>query len=238
MNQAELRDLLLSMAAEASVAYDRALFDRNSKFNEVSLTGKRLDELKEQSRDALFSPRNNLSSYDTRLSLEQEYEKLKLELAELDSICDSRLNRKEELLEGVELFDSILEEREEYLSMNKDVVSSSSNYQSGSANQSVSDLHSLSEDQSGSNVQSTINLQFGSNVQSGLNIQSGLDTQSSSDAQSDFDDVSNTPAPDTEELKKVISYLAHQCGEIADHTILDPYRARNELRGICVKWGD
>ncbi len=214
MNQAELRDLLLSMAAEASVAYDRALFDRNSKFNEVSLTGKRLDELKEQSRDAMFSPRNNLSSYDTRLSLEQEYEKLKLELAELDSICDSRLNRKEELLEGVELFDSILEEREEYLSMNKDVVSSSSNYQSGSADQSVSDLHSLSEDQSGSNVQSAIN------------------------AQSDFDDVSYTPAPDTEELKKVISYLAHQCGEIANHTILDPYRARNELRGICVKWGE
>ena len=214
MNQAELRDLLLSMAAEASVAYDRALFDRNSKFDEVSLTGKRLDELKEQSWDAMFSPRNNLSSYDTRLSLEQEYEKLKLELAELDSICDSRLNRKEELLEGVELFDSILEEREEYLSMNKDVVSSSSNYQSGSSNQSVSNLHSLSEDQSGSNVQSAIN------------------------AQSDFDDVSNTPAPDTEELKKVISYLAHQCGEIADHTILDPYRARNELRGICVKWGE
>ena len=46
MNQSEFRDLLLSIAAEASVSYDKALFERNSKFNEVALLSKKLDELK------------------------------------------------------------------------------------------------------------------------------------------------------------------------------------------------
>ena len=205
MNQSEFRDLLLSIAAEASVSYDKALFERNSKFNEVALLSKKLDELKEQSKDSIFSPRSNLSSYDTRLSLEQELEKGKLELAKLDSICDSCLNRKEELLEGVELLDSILEEREEYLS-------------GKSANEKTSDDET--------------------NVS---------DSESDSDSKTENDNPSiNQPEnyesdniePTTEELKKVISYLAHQCGEISNHTILDPYRARNELRGICVKWSE
>ena len=212
MNQNELRDLLLSMAAEASVAYDKALFDRNSKFNELSLMGKRLDELKEQSRDAVFSPRNNLSSYDTRLTLEQEYEKLKLELAELDSICDSRLNRKEELLEGVELLDSILEEREEYLS------------------KSVSE----SEEKDGDVESSDVVDEEKEDVDSS----SAEELSSGEDSSDEEEDDVVTMDPDKEELKKVISYLAHQCGEIADHTVLDPYRARNELRGICVKWSE
>jgi hypothetical protein len=211
MNQNELRDLLLSMAAEASVAYDKALFDRNSKFNELSLMGKRLDELKEQSRDAVFSPRNNLSSYDTRLTLEQEYEKLKLELAELDSICDSRLNRKEELLEGVELLDSILEEREEYLSK------------------------SVSESEEKDDIDEADNDEV---CKEDIDSSSAEEQSSGEDSSDEEEDDVVTMDPDKEELKKVISYLAHQCGEIADHTVLDPYRARNELRGICVKWSD
>lgn len=211
MNQNELRDLLLSMAAEASVAYDKALFDRNSKFNELSLMGKRLDELKEQSRDAVFSPRNNLSSYDTRLTLEQEYEKLKLELAELDSICDSRLNRKEELLEGVELLDSILEEREEYLSK------------------------SVSESEEKDDIDEADNDEV---CKEDIDSSSAEEQSSGEDSSDEEEDDVVTMDPDKEELKKVISYLAHQCGEIADHTVLDPYRARNELRGICVKWSE
>ena len=211
MNQNELRDLLLSMAAEASVAYDKALFDRNSKFNEVALLGKRLDELKEQSRDAVFSPRNNLSSYDTRLSLEQEHEKMKLELAKLDAVCDSCLNRKEELLEGVELLDSILEEREEYLA------------------DSLKESKDMTPDDEAGNKDAT-------SGNPDRNSLASSNTESDIETEDEEDDAPRDP--DKEELKKVISYLAHQCGEISDHVILDPYRARNELRGICVKWSE
>ena len=210
MNQNELRDLLLSMAAEASVAYDKALFDRNSKFNELALLGKRLDELKEQSKDAVFSPRNNLSSYDTRLSLEQEHEKIKLELAKLDAVCDSCLNRKEELLEGVELFDSILEEREEYLSK----LSNDSLVKSVDEEKASCDDRNRNDNSTDSSKEDDLQVDHESNEEEAVRD------------------------PDKEELKKVISYLAHQCGEISDHTVLDPYRARNELRGICVKWGE
>ena len=37
---------------------------------------------------------------------------------------------------------------------------------------------------------------------------------------------------------EALSYVAHQCGEISDFTIQDPYRARNELRSIANKWGN
>ena len=44
-------------------------------------------------------------------------------------------------------------------------------------------------------------------------------------------------APDVNQVLETLSQVAYQCGEIANYTIQDPYRARNELRGISVKYG-
>jgi len=45
-------------------------------------------------------------------------------------------------------------------------------------------------------------------------------------------------APDVKQVLDALSLVAYQCGEIANYTIQDPYRARNELRAISVKYGN
>ena len=72
-----------------------------------------MEQLKAENEDSFFSPRNKLSAYDEKITLEQDYKREKLELSRLDGLLDTMLNRKEELLEGVELLDSIIEERDE-----------------------------------------------------------------------------------------------------------------------------
>ena len=70
MEQKELRELLLSLAAEAAAEYENALIDRNAKFEEIQMLSKKMEELKVDDTDSVFSPRNSLSTYDAKLSLE------------------------------------------------------------------------------------------------------------------------------------------------------------------------
>ena len=221
MDQNGLKDLLLTLAAQASGEYEKVLIDRNNKFDEIQLISQKMEELKEENKDSVFSPRSKLSAYDAIVTLEKQEAKEKQELSKLDAQLDILLNQKEELLSGVELLDSILEEREELLDKIQILEKT--------------DLQKTDNDQ-------TDNL----NHKEGLSSDSQEDIQMdlSAPAQNSFD---YTPANDVEECEQlpevkqvleVLSTIANQCGEIANYTIQDPYRARNELRAISVKWGD
>ena len=228
MNQNELRDLLLSLAAEASIQYEKVLFDRNAKFDEITLITRKLEDLKEENKDSVFSPRSNLSSYDARVNLEKQCEKEKEELSKLDCKCDSFLNRKEELLEAVELLDSIIEEREQYYeelqTLKQKELNGSSEKESKvpDASGNNSSVEEMTEKNSTENVSKK------EEVSDERKISEAYTTQ----------DVEEENKPSVKELMDALSFVAYQCGEIADYTIRDPYRARNELRSICVKWGN
>ena len=218
MNQNELRDLLLSLAAEASIQYEKVLFDRNAKFDEITLITRKLDDLKEENKDSVFSPRSNLSAYDARVNLEKQCEKEKEELSKLDCKCDSFLNRKEELLEAVELLDSIIEEREQYYQELQSLK-----------NNELSDTSNAVEKTESSEG-------FSNPVEKKENADSGLEENAKSETPDDLENEKITPS--VKQLMEALSFVAYQCGEIADYTVRDPYRARNELRSICVKWGN
>ena len=210
MDQNGLKDLLLSMAAEISAEYEKNLIDRNAKFEEITLLNRKVEELKAKSEDTVFSPRSKLSAYDSKLSFEQQIARENLELAKLDSVLDTLLNRKEELLEGVELLDSILEEREDYYEKLQDITSKNNT----PAENSDKELENSKED-----------------VNEDTFIPSQNDASKEEAEEDGF-------TPGAKELMEALSYVAHQCGEIADFTIQDPYRARNELRSIANKWGN
>ena len=219
MDQAELRDLLLTLAAQAGAEYEKVLIDRNSKFEEITLISHRLEALKIESEDSVFSPRNKLSSYDAKITLEDEYKKEKLELARLDNLLDSMLNRKEELIEGVELLDSILEERDELTKKVSEFEEKEIEFVS-SENESESDVEFSDEKN---------------------NIPKSDDkyiVENKSDFIEEDDDVEDLFVPDVKQVMDALSQVAYQCGEIANYTIQDPYRARNELRAISVKYGN
>ena len=221
MNQNELRDLLLSLAAEASIQYEKVLFDRNTKFDEIKLITRKLDDMKEENKDSVFSPRSNLSAYDARVSLEKQCEKEKEELSRLDCQCDSFLNRKEELLEAVELLDSIIEEREQYYEELQTIKQK--------------DLEGNTEEK-----KETESETGKTSSENALEFSKETSGESDSEKVSGDDSENNevTVEPTAKQLKDALSFVAYQCGEIADYTIRDPYRARNELRSICVKWGN
>ena len=210
MDQNGLKDLLLSMAAEISAEYEKNLIDRNAKFEEITLLNRKVEELKAKSEDTVFSPRSKLSAYDSKLSFEQQIARENLELAKLDSVLDTLLNRKEELLEGVELLDSILEEREDYYEKLQDITSKNNI----PADTSDVELENSKED-----------------VNEDTFIPSQNDASKEEAEEDGF-------TPGAKELMEALSYVAHQCGEISDFTIQDPYRARNELRSIANKWGN
>lgn len=210
MDQNGLKDLLLSMAAEISAEYEKNLIDRNAKFEEITLLNRKVEELKAKSEDTVFSPRSKLSAYDSKLSFEQQIARENLELAKLDSVLDTLLNRKEELLEGVELLDSILEEREDYYEKLQDITSKNNT----PADISDEELENSKED-----------------VNEDTFIPSQNDASKEEAEEDGF-------TPGAKELMEALSYVAHQCGEISDFTIQDPYRARNELRSIANKWGN
>jgi len=210
MDQNGLKDLLLSMAAEISAEYEKNLIDRNAKFEEITLLNRKVEELKAKSEDTVFSPRSKLSAYDSKLSFEQQIARENLELAKLDSVLDTLLNRKEELLEGVELLDSILEEREDYYEKLQDITSKNNT----PAENSDKELENSKED-----------------VNEDTFIPSQNDASKEEAEEDGF-------TPGAKELMEALSYVAHQCGEISDFTIQDPYRARNELRSIANKWGN
>lgn len=203
MDQNGLKDLLLSLAAEISAEYEKKMVDRNVKFDEITLLNRKVDELKAKDDDTVFSPRNKLTAYDSKLSFEQQIAKENVELAKLDADLDALLNRKEELLEGVELLDSILEEREEYYEKLKDL-----------SEEKTSAKEEPEEEKEEETVAS--------------------DERSVEPVEEDVPDFT----PGAKELMEALSYVAHQCGEISDFTIQDPYRARNELRSIANKWGN
>ena len=210
MDQNGLKDLLLSMAAEISAEYEKNLIDRNAKFEEITLLNRKVEELKAKSEDTVFSPRSKLSAYDSKLSFEQQIARENLELAKLDSVLDTLLNRKEELLEGVELLDSILEEREDYYEKLQDITFKNNT----PAETSDEKLENSKED-----------------VNEDTFIPSQNDASKEEAKEDGF-------IPGAKELMEALSYVAHQCGEISDFTIQDPYRARNELRSIANKWGN
>jgi len=210
MDQNGLKDLLLSMAAEISAEYEKNLIDRNAKFEEITLLNRKVEELKAKSEDTVFSPRSKLSAYDSKLSFEQQIARENLELSKLDSVLDTLLNRKEELLEGVELLDSILEEREDYYEKLQDITSKNNT----PAETSDKELEYSKED-----------------VNEDTFIPSQNDASKEEAEEDGF-------TPGAKELMEALSYVAHQCGEISDFTIQDPYRARNELRSIANKWGN
>jgi len=210
MDQNGLKDLLLSMAAEISAEYEKNLIDRNAKFEEITLLNRKVEELKAKSEDTVFSPRSKLSAYDSKLSFEQQIARENLELAKLDSVLDTLLNRKEELLEGVELLDSILEEREDYYEKLQDITSKNNI----PAETSDEELENSKED---------------------VNEDTFIPSQNDSSKEEAEEDGFT---PGAKELMEALSYVAHQCGEISDFTIQDPYRARNELRSIANKWGN
>ncbi len=209
MDQHELRDLLLTLAAQAGADYEKVLIDRNSKFEAITLISHKMDELKAENDEAVFSPRNKLSAYDAKITLEQEYEREKLELSRLDDLLDTMLNRKEELLDGVELLDSILEERDELQSKVK-------SFEVEQISQESSEKESEEE-------------------KDGLSVADENDETVSDSDQQDGEDIFT---PDVKQVLDALSQVAYQCGEIANYTIQDPYRARNELRAISVKYGN
>lgn len=208
MDQNGLKDLLLSMAAEISAEYEKNLIDRNAKFDEITLLNRKVEELKAKNEDTVFSPRNKLKEYDSKISFEQQIAKENLELAKLDSALDTLLNRKEELLDGVELLDSILEEREEYYEKLKDL--------SEKKEEPVEEVEDKVEDKNNE-----------------------PEEKNESETRVDLYTPEQTDnfSPSATELMEALTYVAHQCGEISDFTIQDPYRARNELRSIANKWG-
>lgn len=216
MTQNELRELLLTLAAEVSAEYDKVLLDRNNKFDDITLLNKRLAEIKSNEEDAVFSPRTKLSSYDAKVTVEKHCSKEKLELAKIDSVLDSLLNRKEELLDGVELLDSVLEERDEL----SDKVKQYEEEEVRSKEESSHISKETDSEEESDAVQKT---------------EESIVSESSA---SDTPDSDEQFAPDVQQVLEALSYVAHQCGEIAEHTIQDPYRARNELRAIYVKWGN
>ena len=192
MEQKDLKELLLSLAAEASSKYDEALFERNEKFDEITLLVKKMEELKRENNTSVFSPRNSLSSYGAINTLEKEAERERGKLAELDARCDALLNRKEELIEGVELLDSILEDQREL-------------------------------------VQKKEEEKIVEKEEEPVEVKEEIETPKETVAVS-------SDGPDVERVLETLSFLAHQCGEIAEYTIRDPYRARNELRAIKIKF--
>ena len=267
MNQNELRDLLLSLAAEASIQYEKVLFDRNAKFDEITLITRKLEDLKEENKDSVFSPRSNLSAYDARVNLEKQCEKEREELSRLDCQCDSFLNRKEELLEAVELLDSIIEEREQYYKELQDIkqkelegpsekehkeemAAAQKESQPGEKEEVASNTAIASG--TASNAITATGTSTTSNTATASNATNAFGTISASDASAkdssekdipgrpDFlaDDGEIKTTPSVKQLMDALSFVAYQCGEIADYTVRDPYRARNELRSICVKWGN
>ena len=262
MNQNELRDLLLSLAAEASIQYEKVLFDRNAKFDEITLITRKLEDLKEENKDSVFSPRSNLSAYDARVNLEKQCEKEREELSRLDCQCDSFLNRKEELLEAVELLDSIIEEREQYYKELQDIKQKElegpsekehkeemATAQKESQPREKEEVASNTAIASGtaSNAAIASGSSTTSNTATASNATNTFGTISASDSsekdipgRSDFlsDDGEIKTTPSVKQLMDALSFVAYQCGEIADYTVRDPYRARNELRSICVKWGN
>lgn len=247
MNQNELRDLLLSLAAEASIQYEKVLFDRNAKFDEITLITRKLEDLKEENKDSVFSPRSNLSAYDARVNLEKQCEKEREELSRLDCQCDSFLNRKEELLEAVELLDSIIEEREQYYKELQDIKQKELEGPSEKEHK-----EEMAAAQKESQSKENIGTSTASNTATASDATNAFGTISASDAsvkdssekdipgRSDFlaDDGEIKTTPSVKQLMDALSFVAYQCGEIADYTVRDPYRARNELRSICVKWGN
>lgn len=224
MDQNGLKDLLLTLAAQASGEYEKVLIDRNNKFEEIQLISQKMADLKEENKDSVFSPRSKLSAYDAILSLEKQEEREKQELNKLDAELDILLNKKEELLSGVELLDSILEEREELLSQIE--LLEKSELQKPDSNLSVSSENSVSENSDSS--------KDGDELQMDLSTA----TQNSNDFVPDNEVVECEPLPEVKQVLEVLSTIANQCGEIANYTIQDPYRARNELRAISVKWGN
>lgn len=206
MDQNGLKDLLLSMAAEISAEYEKNLIDRNAKFEEISLLNRKVEELKAKNEDTVFSPRNKLKEYDSKVSFEQQIAKENLELAKLDSLLDTLLNRKEELLEGVELLDSILEEREDYYEKLKDLTEEKKEVVEEVEEEKNDEAEEIKENETRVD-------------------RCTLETE-------------DNFSPGAKELMEALSYVAHQCGEISDFTIQDPYRARNELRSIANKWGN
>jgi hypothetical protein len=217
MDQAGLRDLLLTLAAQASSEYERVLRERNSKFEEITLISHKMDELKAESDDSFFSPRNKLSAYDEKITLEQDYKREKMELGRLDGLLDTMLNRKEELIEGVELLDSIIEERDEIAKKLNDLEMSSLNEQEEGTEDSDSSDNKMSIDDF---------------------IPEPSNNTISTEEKKNQEEVEDIFAPDVKQVLDALSLVAYQCGEIANYTIQDPYRARNELRAISVKYGN
>ena len=218
MDQAGLRDLLLTLAAQASSEYEKILLERNSKFEEITLISHKMDELKAESDDSFFSPRNKLSAYDEKITLEQDYKREKMELGRLDGLLDTMLNRKEELIEGVELLDSIIEERDEITKKLNDLEMSTLNEQKESTEDS---------DSSSDNKMSIDDF-----------IPEPSNNTISTEEKNNQEEIEDIFAPDVKQVLDALSLVAYQCGEIANYTIQDPYRARNELRAISVKYGN
>ena len=217
MDQAGLRDLLLTLAAQASSEYEKILLERNSKFEEITLISHKMDELKAESDDSFFSPRNKLSAYDEKITLEQDYKREKMELGRLDGLLDTMLNRKEELIEGVELLDSIIEERDEIAKKLNDLEMSTLNEQKESTEDSDSSDNKMSIDDF---------------------IPEPSNNTISTEEKNKQEEMEDIFAPDVKQVLDALSLVAYQCGEIANYTIQDPYRARNELRAISVKYGN
>ena len=228
MDQAELRDLLLTLAAQASSEYERVLRERNSKFEEITLISHKMEQLKAENEDSFFSPRNKLSAYDEKITLDQDYKREKLELSRLDGLLDTMLNRKEELLEGVELLDSIIEERDELSDKVKKYELESVGVKT--SNDSSNEDSTEKDSSAGSSRESS--------MEDFLSIYNNeKKEESNSDTESTEPDEDVVFTPDVNLVLETLSQIAYQCGEIANYTIQDPYRARNELRGISVKYG-
>lgn len=227
MDQAGLRDLLLTLAAQASSEYERVLRERNSKFEEITLISHKMEQLKAENEDSFFSPRNKLSAYDEKITLDQDYKREKLELSRLDGLLDTMLNRKEELLEGVELLDSIIEERDELSDKVKKYELESVGVKT--SNDSSNEDSTEKDSSAGSSRESSME-DFLSIYNNEKKEESNSDTESTEPDEDVF-------IPDVNLVLETLSQIAYQCGEIANYTIQDPYRARNELRGISVKYG-
>ena len=216
MDQAELRDLLLTLAAQASSEYERVLRERNSKFEEITLISHKMEQLKAENDDSFFSPRNKLSAYDEKITLEQDYKRAKLELSRL---------------EGVELLDSIIEERDELSDRVKkyELESVGVKTSNDSSDENLSDEDSTDENSSVNSSGSSMKDFIAIHNNAGK-AENKIDTESTEPDEDIF-------TPDVKQVLETLSQVAYQCGEIANYTIQDPYRARNELRGISVKYG-
>ena len=223
MEQKDLRELLLSLAAEASASYESTLRERNSKFEEIQMINKRIEELKVDPDESFFSPRNSLSKYDTKLNLVKDLEKERLELDRLDSLCDSFLNRKEELIGAVELFDELcddidrqrktVEELQQSLIDSKNETVALENAAKSNAAKETTDAETPASDNA-----------------------TGV-KDSSEEAKPSFDEQKEDPLAnvDKKTLEDVIAYIAYRTEDIAKYVLLDPGRARNELLALHSK---